>query len=320
MSDIQKIKLKRTEKALSNSTLQSSKLDFGEPLTVQSGYLVVGTEDNSNVSACKTVKLQRQGIIDKSVFYTGNESTAQLKNDADPQVNILPLTTAANVSYGNSNLNTVIGNIINGNTVIPNATHAVTADTATNSNNLKTTSANSKCYILGVADLEDPNKQVFHAAPVSGSGVENTGGIYFDTTGVLFGAAWNDFAEFRKCENVIPGTCVVEIGNGKLRKSDSYLLPAAGIISDTFGMIIGEQSKDSLPLAVAGRVLAFVEDRDKLKVGDVLKTAPNGKLAKMKRREIRKYPDRIVGYVSEFPTYEKWNTVPVNGRIWIKIK
>lgn len=318
MSDIQKIKIKRTEKSLNNSTLKSSKLDFGEPLMLQSGYLIVGSEDNSNVSTCKAIKLQDQSRINNSIFYTGNTSTAQLTNDAG--TNVMPKTTAANVSYGNSNLNTVVGNIINGNTVVPNATHAVTADTATNSNSLKTTSANSKCYILGVADLEDPNKPVFHAAPVSGSGVENTGGIYFDTTGVLFGAAWNDFAEFRKCENVIPGTCVVEIGNGKLRKSDSYLLPAAGIISDTFGMIIGEQSKDSLPLAVAGRVLAFVEEKNKLKVGDALKTAPNGKLAKMKRREIRKYPDRIVGYVSEFPTYEKWNTVPVNGRIWIKIK
>ena len=319
MSDIQKIKIKRTTKALTNSTLKSSKLDFGEPLLLQSGYLIIGTADNSNVSACKAIKLQDQSRINNNIFYTGSTSTAQLTNDAG--TNVMPKTTAANVSYGNSNLNTVIGNIISGSTTVPNATHAVNADNATNTTNLKTTSASNKCYILGVTDVTtNTNKQVFHAAPVSGSGVENTGGIYFDTTGVLFGAAWNDFAEYRKCENVIPGTCVVEIGNGKLRKSDSYLLPAAGIISDTFGMIIGEQSKDSLPLAVAGRVLAFVEDRDKLKVGDALKTAPNGRLAKMKRREIRKYPDRIVGYVSEFPTYEKWNTVPVNGRIWIKIK
>lgn len=317
MSDIQKIKLKRTEKALSNNDLKTSKLDFGEPLTVKSGYLIIGTTDNSNVSACKGVKLQNQSILDGSVFFTGTTGSAgvaQLTNDAGTV--LMPKTIAANVTYGNSNVNAALNNInnyINGNTEIPLAT------TAVNANNLKTTSASNKCYILGVTDVvTNTTKQVFHAAPITGA--ENEGGIYFDSTGVLFGSAWNDFAEFRKCENVIPGTCVVEIGNGKLRKSDSYLLPAAGIISDTFGMIIGEQSKDSLPLAVAGRVLAFVEEKDKLKVGDALKTAPNGRLAKMKRREIRKYPDRIVGYVSEFPTYEKWNTVPVNGRIWIKIK
>lgn len=317
MSDIQKIKLKRTEKALSNNDLKISKLDFGEPLTVKSGYLIIGTTDNSNVSECKGVKLQNQSILDSSVFFTGTTGStgvAQLTNDAGTV--LMPKTIAANVTYGNSNVNAALNNIssyINGNTSVPKATDA------TNTEYLKTTSASSKCYILGVtATTTNTNKQVYHAAPIPGA--ENEGGIYFDQTGVLFGSAWNDFAEFRKCENVIPGTCVVEIGNGKLRKSDSYLLPAAGIISDTFGMIIGEQNKDSLPFAVAGRVLAFVEEKDKLKIGDALKTAPNGRLAKMKRREIRKYPDRIVGYVSEFPNYEKWNTVPVNGRIWIKIK
>ena len=42
----------------------------------------------------------------------------------------------------------------------------------------------------------------------------------------------------------------------------------------------------------------------------------------MSRREARKYPDRIIGTVSELPTYEYWgkNKIPVNGRIWIKVK
>jgi len=42
----------------------------------------------------------------------------------------------------------------------------------------------------------------------------------------------------------------------------------------------------------------------------------------MSREEIREWPDRIVGYVSEIPTYKYWGSdkVEVNGRIWIKIK
>ena len=41
----------------------------------------------------------------------------------------------------------------------------------------------------------------------------------------------------------------------------------------------------------------------------------------MSRREARKYPDRIIGTVSELPTYEKWgDNTQVNGRIWIKVK
>ena len=42
----------------------------------------------------------------------------------------------------------------------------------------------------------------------------------------------------------------------------------------------------------------------------------------MTRREIKKYPERIIGVVSEIPTYEVWgqNNVKVNDRIWIKVK
>jgi hypothetical protein len=41
----------------------------------------------------------------------------------------------------------------------------------------------------------------------------------------------------------------------------------------------------------------------------------------MTREEIREWPDRIVGIVSEIPSYDYWNeTVPTEGRIWIKVK
>ena len=41
----------------------------------------------------------------------------------------------------------------------------------------------------------------------------------------------------------------------------------------------------------------------------------------MSRREIRKYPDRIIGIVSEIPDYEKWEgKVDVNGRIWVYVR
>ena len=40
----------------------------------------------------------------------------------------------------------------------------------------------------------------------------------------------------------------------------------------------------------------------------------------MTREEIKEYPDRIVGIVSEIPTYEKWNNVYTKNRIWIKIR
>ena len=42
----------------------------------------------------------------------------------------------------------------------------------------------------------------------------------------------------------------------------------------------------------------------------------------MTREEIREYPERIIGTVSAVPEYETWgqNNVPVNGRIWVRIR
>ena len=42
----------------------------------------------------------------------------------------------------------------------------------------------------------------------------------------------------------------------------------------------------------------------------------------MTREEIREYPERILGTVSEIPTYEIWGDgkVSTQGRIWIKIR
>jgi hypothetical protein len=42
----------------------------------------------------------------------------------------------------------------------------------------------------------------------------------------------------------------------------------------------------------------------------------------MTREEIKEYPDRIIGIVSEIPDYETWGegNVAVNNRIWIKVK
>ena len=132
--------------------------------------------------------------------------------------------------------------------------------------------------------------------------------------------AGNDFAEFRLGEEVEAGRVVCENGDGTVSCSYKRLQPGASIVSDTYGSVIG-QNKNSIPLAVAGRVLAYpYEDWWTFEPGEAVCAGPNGTVSKMSRREIRKYPERIIGTVSELPTYEKWNDIPVNGRIWIKIK
>mgnify|MGYP002770080704 CR=1 FL=1 len=142
--------------------------------------------------------------------------------------------------------------------------------------------------------------------------------------GQVYGAVWNDYAEYRRTKKYVqPGYCVIETGKGDLIKSSERLQPGANIVSDTFGFAIGETEQTKTPLAVSGRVLAYpYEDRDSYQAGDPVCSGPNGTISKMTREEVREYPERIIGTVSEIPDYEVWGTgnVKVNNRIWIKVK
>ena len=163
------------------------------------------------------------------------------------------------------------------------------------------------------------------------SGVSSAGAstLYCNTSvycsgSVLYGAAWNDYAEFRNTkEKIEPGRCVAENGDGTLSISTNRLIPGCDIVSDTFGYAIGKTDVATTPLAMTGRVLAYpYEDRDSYKPGDAVCSGPNGTVSKMTRKEIINYPDRIIGTVSEIPTYDTWGAgnVSVNGRIWIRIR
>ena len=183
------------------------------------------------------------------------------------------------------------------------------------------TNLDENYYITGV--LGSGIQDVYRAYNTVGT--QNTVGVYFNgVTGVLFGAAWNDYAEYRQTEDIIEaGRVIIENGDGTLSLSTERLQPGAEIVSDTFGFAIGETDKCKTPVAASGRVLAYPnEDRNSYKPGDAVCAGPNGTVSKMTRREIKKYPERIIGVVSEIPTYEVWgqNNVEVNNRIWIRIK
>ena len=149
------------------------------------------------------------------------------------------------------------------------------------------------------------------------------GGAKVDFKGKVYGAIWNDFAEYRESEITEPGRVICENGDGTLSLSHKRLQPGAVVISDTFGFAIGKTDKAKTPIAIAGRVLAYTyEDWWTFEPGEAVCAGPDGTVSKMTRREIRKYPERIIGIVSELPTYETWgdNKIPVDGRIWINIK
>lgn len=140
----------------------------------------------------------------------------------------------------------------------------------------------------------------------------------------VYGAVWNDYAEYRNQKEIIePGYCVASSNNGQVYKTTEKFQACDGIVSDTFGFAIGETDECQTPLAVAGRVLAYFHgNREDYHSGDTVCAGPEGKVMKMTREEIKEYPDRIIGIVSEIPEYEIWGSgnVEVNNRIWIKVK
>ena len=165
-----------------------------------------------------------------------------------------------------------------------------------------------------------------YVAGVTSSGAST---LYCNTSvycsgSVLYGAAWNDYAEYREVnETIEPGRVVVETGKGNLILATERLQPGAEVISDTYGFCIGETKNSKTPIAVTGRVLVYtLEDRNSFAAGDPVCAGPNGTVSRMTRDEVREYPDRIIGTVSEIPSYDTWGAgnVKVNNRIWIRIK
>ena len=174
--------------------------------------------------------------------------------------------------------------------------------------NSSISSSTSKRYIMGITET---------------NGAVNYNASVYTSGSVLYGACWNDYAEYRaQIEEVKPGCIVYSEDDGKLRITKKRLQKFEGVVSDTFGFSIGETEDSKTPLAVSGRVLVYTNPEDEFHSGDCVCAGPNGLACRMTREEIINYPDRIVGIVSEIPTYEVWGTgnVKVNGRIWIKVR
>jgi hypothetical protein len=175
----------------------------------------------------------------------------------------------------------------------------------------------SKIYVLGATSTG--NQSIYRESSV------------YMSSNVLYGAAWNDYAEYRESniDNKECGYVLIEDGNNdRLMKSTERLQPFAGVSSDTYGFAIGKTEKANTPIAVTGRVLVHTyEDRNEFAAGDCVCSGPDGKVSKMTREEVIQWPDRIVGTVSCVPEYEYWKDenesrapVKVDGRIWIKVR
>ena len=150
--------------------------------------------------------------------------------------------------------------------------------------------------------------------------------VYIKNNGTIMGAAWNDYAEYRICnEDFKPGQVVYEVGDDTMNISTNRLQRGCSIVSDTFGFAIGETEEAKCPIAVSGRVLAYgYEDREEFKkhIGWPVCSGPNGTVSIMTEEEEERYPSRIIGTISAVPEYKTWgeDNIAVNNRIWIHIR
>lgn len=131
------------------------------------------------------------------------------------------------------------------------------------------------------------------------------------------------------------GNVLIERGDGYLEKSSARLQSGAYVASSEAILVSSgyDDVENSANVAIVGRILTFVEDRDNLQVGDVLCTGENGYASKMSEEEIRLYPNKILGEVVEIPTYDIWRDsahqdsdddipyveINVKNRVWVKI-
>lgn len=266
---------------------------FRGGLTTNSNNIIL-TESTNYSTALPTSGVEGQ------LYFLEDDSPALPTGGSAGQVLVKNSATDGDASWTTN----ISGNAATA-TYATTANSATTATTATKVNSSATT---SKIYMAGVT-------------AANGTMYYNTG--VYASGSVLYGAAWNDYAEYRVCnDNFIPGQVVCENGDDTLSIATERLQPGANIVSDTFGFAIGETEKAKCPIAVSGRVLAYTyEPKEEFKAGDAVCAGPNGTISKMTRNEIREYPERIVGTVSAIPNYEYWgeNNVKVNNRIWIKV-
>lgn len=246
---------------------------------------------------------------------TGQILIKNSSTDGDYSWKAPPYLSSSGGTVSGTVVATAFTGALNGNaTTATNATHADTADSATDATNaskIYSSASTSKAYILGTTTASSANHATVYNASVYTSG------------SVLYGAAWNDYAEYRICnDNFIPGQVVCENGDDTLSISTKRMQPGANVISDTFGFAIGETENAKCPIAVSGRVLAYTyEPRESFKPGEAVCAGPDGTVSHMTREEIREYPECIIGTVSAIPEYDTWgeNNILVNNRIWIKI-
>lgn len=284
MSNSTKITFKRSTLNIKDDTQRT--LAFGEPLLIDNtdeDYLVIGPAPNGNT-------------IQQSIFFRG-----LTREQAEHQVTYVWGEDCKPAYKTEADIGVVTDLSFN-----PLKVKMVSSDSISS---LPPTDASGNIesgpyYIL----CQDPNGKLrtFQLGDMGDIG------IYIDNKGVMHGAAWNDYAENRHYEGTenideLVGHVVCEDGKGNLVLSTERLQPCSYIVSNTYGMTIGE---GNIHVAVSGKVPVIVSEP--VELGDCVTAGANGKASKMSRQEIVNYPDRILGIVTKVSDEDE--------KVWVEIK
>lgn len=258
-------------------------------------YTSVNTDTNTTYSAGTGLSLSGTTFNHSNSITAGSVGTAQSPSHGDT-------FAIPKITYDAQ------GHITEATTV--NIT--LPADNNTDTNVTTAAQTSSKIYVTGTPST----------GTVTGT-LQYNENVYISDN-VMYGACWNDYAEYRISDCQEPGRVICENGDDTLSLATERLQPAGNVISDTFGFAIGETEQAKTPIAVSGRVLAYpYESREEFKknIGRPVCSGPNGTVSIMTDEEYRDKGYCAIGTISAVPDYEEWGTgkVKVNGRVWIKV-
>ena len=137
----------------------------------------------------------------------------------------------------------------------------------------------------------------------------------------IWNSVWNDIADFRKLDDkLVYGKCYYDtllgakVCNKRCKKS------VIGVASNTFGQALGYLGNTSIPIAISGWVLAYVDKE--YEMGTPLTNDKRGNLTEITLEEKQNYPERLLAIYRNKETDILWGPnkeISVDNRHWVKV-